>query len=100
MIDIQSLLPFDIAHDIKESVAKTNRLQIIDEDVPGGATGFILQQLPNIFPLLDSAPQILSAQAHRPYYEVTETISKPSLDDIVERVYRIMQESNLVISLG
>ena len=98
VIDIQSLLPFDIAHKIKESVAKTNRLLIIDEDVPGGATGFILQQLldeQNIFPLLDSAPQTLSAQAHRPAYGSDgDYFSKPSLDDIVERVYRIMQESN------
>ena len=98
MIDIQSLLPFDIAHEIKDSVAKTNRLLIIDEDVPGGATGFILQQLldvQNIFPLLDSAPQTLSAQAHRPAYGSDgDYFSKPSLDDIVEKVYRIMQESN------
>ena len=98
VIDIQSLLPFDIAHEIKDSVAKTNRLLIIDEDVPGGATGFILQQLldvQNIFPLLDSAPQTLSAQAHRPAYGSDgDYFSKPSLDDIVEKVYRIMQESN------
>ncbi|MEL0225304.1 MAG: transketolase C-terminal domain-containing protein, partial [Flavobacteriaceae bacterium] len=98
VIDIQSLLPFDTAHEIKESVAKTNRLLIIDEDVPGGATGFILQQLidvQNIFPLLDSAPQTLSAQAHRPAYGSDgDYFSKPSLDDIVEKVYRIMQESN------
>jgi len=98
VIDIQSLLPFDTAHEIKESIAKTNRLLIIDEDVPGGATGFILQQLldeQNIFPLLDSAPQTLSAQAHRPAYGSDgDYFSKPSLDDIVEKVYRIMQESN------
>lgn len=98
VIDIQSLLPFDTAHEIKDSVAKTNRLLIIDEDVPGGATGFILQQLldeQNIFPLLDSAPQTLSAQAHRPAYGSDgDYFSKPSLDDIVEKVYRIMQESN------
>ena len=98
VIDIQSLLPFDTAHEIKKSIAKTNRLLIIDEDVPGGATGFILQQLldeQNIFPLLDSAPQTLSAQAHRPAYGSDgDYFSKPSLDDIVEKVYRIMQESN------
>ena len=98
VIDIQSLLPFDIAHEIKESVAKTNRILIIDEDVPGGATGFILQQLldvQNIFPLLDSAPQTLSAQAHRPAYGSDgDYFSKPSLDDIVEKVYGIMQETN------
>ena len=98
VIDIQSLLPFDISHEIKDSLAKTNRLLIIDEDVPGGATGFILQQLldvQNIFPLLDSAPQTLSAQAHRPAYGSNgDYFSKPSLDDIVEKVYSIMQESN------
>ena len=98
VIDIQSLLPFDITYEIKDSVAKTNRLLIIDEDVPGGATGFILQQLldvQNIFPLLDSAPKTLSAQAHRPAYGSDgDYFSKPSLDDIVEKVYRIMQESN------
>ena len=98
VIDVQSLLPFDTTHEIRESVAKTNRLLIIDEDVPGGATGFILQQLldeQNIFPLLDSAPQTLSAQAHRPAYGSDgDYFSKPSLDDIVEKVYRIMQESN------
>ncbi len=98
VIDVQSLLPFDTAHEIRESVAKTNRLLIIDEDVPGGATGFILQQLldeQNVFPLLDSAPQTLSAQAHRPAYGSDgDYFSKPSLDDIVEKVYRIMQESN------
>ncbi len=98
VIDIQSLLPFDKAHEIRDSIAKTNRLLIIDEDVPGGATGYILQQLleeQNIFPLLDSAPQTLSAQAHRPAYGSDgDYFSKPSLDDIVEKVYRIMQESN------
>ena len=98
VIDIQTLLPFDTAHEIKESVAKTNRLLIIDEDVPGGATGYILQQLldeQNIFPLLDSAPQTLSAKPHRPAYGSDgDYFSKPSLDDIVEKVYRIMQETN------
>ena len=98
VIDIQSLLPFDIHHQIKESIAKTSRVVIIDEDVPGGATGYILQQLMDeqkIFPLLDSPPKTISAQAHRPAYGSDgDYFSKPSLDDIVEKVYAVMQESD------
>lgn len=98
IIDVQSLLPFDRKQEIRESIAKTNRVLIIDEDMPGGGTGFILQQLldeQNIYPLLDSAPQTLSAQAHRPAYGSDgDYFSKPSLDDIVEKVYAIMHESN------
>lgn len=96
IIDIQSLLPFDLTHEIKESIVKTSRVLIIDEDVPGGATGFILQQLldeQNIYPLLDSPPQTLSAQPHRPAYGSDgDYFSKPSLDDIVEKVYAMMHE--------
>ena len=96
IIDIQSLLPFDREHEIKESVTKTNRILIIDEDMPGGATGYILQQLldkQNIYPLLDSPPQTLSAQPHRPAYGSDgDYFSKPSLDDIVEKVYEMMHE--------
>ena len=96
VIDIQSLLPFDRAHDIKKSLAKTNRLLIIDEDVPGGASAYILQQLldeQDVFPLLDSTPTTLTAKAHRPAYGSDgDYFSKPSLDDIVEKVYAIFQE--------
>lgn len=98
VIDVQSLLPFDSAHEIKESIKKTNRVLIIDEDVPGGATGFILQQLldeQKIFPLLDSPPQTLSAKQHRPAYGSDgDYFSKPSLDDIIEKVYKIVSESD------
>jgi len=98
VIDIQSLLPFDVRKEIKKSIAKTNRVVIIDEDVPGGGTGYILQQLldvQEIFPILDSAPQTLSAQAHRPAYGSDgDYFSKPSLDDIIEKVYGVMHESN------
>ncbi len=98
VIDIQSLLPFDLKMDIKKSIAKTNRVVIIDEDVPGGGTGYILQQLldvQNIFSLLDSAPQTLSAKAHRPAYGSDgDYFSKPSLDDIIEKVYGVMHESD------
>ncbi len=96
VIDVQSLLPFDLNHDIVKSVAKTNRLLIIDEDVPGGATGYILHKLideQNIYAHLDSKPQTLSAQPHRPAFGTDgDYFSKPSTEDIFEKVYDIMNE--------
>ena len=96
IIDIQSLLPFDINADIAKSIAKTNRLLIIDEDVPGGASAFILQQVvedQNGYKHLDSAPQTLTAKAHRPAYGTDgDYFSKPSTEDIYEKVYTIMNE--------
>ncbi len=98
VIDIQSLIPFDLNHDIVKSIAKTNRVLIIDEDVPGGATGYILQKLideQNIYQYLDSKPQTLSAQAHRPAFGTDgDYFSKPSAEDIFEKVYEIMNEFN------
>jgi len=98
IIDIQSLLPFDLNHTIAKSVSKTNRILIVDEDMPGGATGYILQQVMDvqkIFKYLDSAPQTLSAQPHRPAYGSDgDYFSKPSMDDIFEKVYTILNESN------
>ena len=98
VIDIQTLLPFDLDKDILKSVKKTNRLLIIDEDVPGGASAYILQQLidvQDIYPSLDSSPQTLTAKAHRPAYGSDgDYFSKPSEDDIFEKVYGIMHESN------
>ena len=98
VIDIQTLIPFDQSQQLKESIAKTNRVLIIDEDVPGGASAYILQQLldvQGIFPLLDHAPQTLTAQAHRPAYGSDgDYFSKPSVDDIFEKAYAIMHESN------
>ena len=98
IIDIQSLLPFDVNHDIVKSIAKTNRLLIIDEDVPGGASAYILQQIievQNGYKHLDSAPQTLAAKAHRPAYGTDgDYFSKPSVEDIYEKVYAIMSEVN------
>ena len=98
IIDIQSLLPFDIAHVIVKSVAKTNRLLVIDEDVPGGASAFILQEIienQNAYQHLDSAPQTLTAKAHRPSYGTDgDYFSKPSAEDIFEKVYEMMHEAN------
>jgi len=96
VIDVQSLLPFDIKHDLVKSVAKTNRLLVIDEDVPGGASAYILQQIldeQNGYKHLDSKPETLTAKAHRPSYGTDgDYFSKPSVEDIYEKVYGIMHE--------
>lgn len=98
IIDIQSLLPFDINHDIAKSLAKTNRLLVIDEDVPGGASAYILQQIVEEqkgYQYLDSQPETLAAKAHRPAYGTDgDYFSKPSIEDIFEKVYSIMNENN------
>tara|TARA_A200000113_G_scaffold197500_2_gene189107 strand:+ start:13351 stop:15753 length:2403 start_codon:yes stop_codon:yes gene_type:complete len=98
VIDVQSLLPFDIEGAVGTSIAKTNRLLIVDEDVPGGATAYLLQQLldkQNIFQSLDSSPQLLSAKAHRPPYgNDGDYITKPSKEDIIEALYALMSESD------
>lgn len=97
IIDIQSLLPFDISHDLVKSVAKTNRLLVIDEDVPGGASAYILQQIveeQNGYKYLDSKPETLTAKAHRPSYGTDgDYFSKPSAEDVFEKVYAIMHEA-------
>lgn len=98
VIDIQSLIPFDKNHDIAKSVQKTNRLLVIDEDVPGGASAYILQKIieeQDAYQYLDSKPQTLSAQEHRPAYGTDgDYFSKPSIEDIYEKVYSIISESN------
>ncbi|MBA0883518.1 alpha-ketoacid dehydrogenase subunit alpha/beta [Flavobacterium undicola] len=98
IIDIQSLLPFDINQDIAKSIEKTNRLLVIDEDVPGGASAYILQQIieqQDAYKFLDSKPQTLSAKEHRPSYGTDgDYFSKPSIEDIYEKVYSIFSEVN------
>ncbi|MDY0781041.1 thiamine pyrophosphate-dependent enzyme [Tenacibaculum sp. IB213877] len=98
IIDAQSLLPFDINHDTVKSVAKTNRLLVVDEDVPGGASAYLLQEIvenQNGYKHLDSKPQTLTAKAHRPAYGTDgDYFSKPSAEDIFEKVYEIMHEAN------
>ena len=98
IIDVQSLLPFDINKDIVKSIAKTNRLLVIDEDVPGGASAYILQQIveeQDGYSYLDSKPQTLTSKAHRPAYGTDgDYFSKPSADDIFEKIYAMMSEVN------
>jgi pyruvate/2-oxoglutarate/acetoin dehydrogenase E1 component len=96
LIDVQTLLPFDIHHSIAESLKKTNRLLIVDEDVSSGATAFMLDKIvveQNGYQYLDSAPATMSAKDHRPAYGTDgDYFSKPSIDDIVEKAYSIMNE--------
>ncbi|AUP77498.1 alpha-ketoacid dehydrogenase subunit alpha/beta [Flavivirga eckloniae] len=98
VIDVQSLLPLDLNHDIVKSVAKTNRLMVIDEDVPGGASAYILNEIlnnQNAYQYLDSQPKTLTAKDHRPAYgNDGDYFSKPSAEDIFEAVYDVMHELN------
>ncbi|MFN4000183.1 thiamine pyrophosphate-dependent enzyme [Algoriphagus sp.] len=98
IVDAQTLLPFDTYGVIGDSIKRTNRVLFADEDVPGGASAFMLQQVmdgQNIFKYLDSEPQTLSAKAHRPAYSSDgDYFSKPSVDDVVEKIYEIMHEAN------
>ncbi|QDO94381.1 transketolase [Formosa sediminum] len=98
VIDVQSLLPFDVNHDIVKSVAKTNRLLVIDEDVPGGASAYILNEILNTqngYEHLDSRPRTLTAKPHRPAYGTDgDYFSKPSVEDIFETVYLMIHEAN------
>ncbi len=98
IIDAQSLMPFDINHESVKSVKKTSRLLVIDEDVPGGASAYLLQEIIETqggYKYLDSAPQTLAAKPHRPAYSSDgDYFSKPNAEDIFEKVYSIMHESN------
>ena len=98
MIDVQSLLPFDLSEEISESVKKTNRLAVIDEDVEGGASAYIMQQIlekQGAFRYLDSKPLTIAAKNHRSAYASDgDYFSKPSVEDIVEKVYDLFHESN------
>ncbi len=98
IIDAQSLLPFDTNHDTVSSLIKTNRLLVVDEDVPGGASAYLLQEIletQNGYQYLDSKPATLTSKAHRPAYGTDgDYFSKPSAEDVFEKVYEIMHESD------
>jgi pyruvate/2-oxoglutarate/acetoin dehydrogenase E1 component len=95
---VQSLIPFDLNHDILKSITKTNRVLVIDEDVPGGASSYMLDEILNVqnaYAYLDSQPKTLTAKEHRPAYGTDgDYFSKPSNEDIFEAVYQIMHEVN------
>ena len=98
VIDIQTLMPFDVNHMILESVKKTNKVLFVDEDVPGGGTAYMLQKTldeQNIFNYLDTAPRTLPAMEHRPAYGIDgEYFSKPNVERIFETVYEMMHETD------
>ncbi|GAB3221456.1 transketolase [Algoriphagus aestuariicola] len=98
VVDVQTLLPFDNHGVIGRSVQKTGRVIFADEDVPGGASAYMLQQAldeQGIFKYLDSEPQTIAAKAHRPAYSSDgDYFSKPSADDVTEKAYRMMHEAN------
>ncbi|WP_461100577.1 thiamine pyrophosphate-dependent enzyme [Spirosoma koreense] len=97
VIDVQTLLPFDVHHHIVESIKKTNRVIFADEDVPGGASAYMMQQVvegQNAYRYLDSPPRTLSAKPHRPPYGSDgDYFSKPNVDDVIEIVYGLMSEA-------
>ena len=98
VIDLQALIPFDISKNIVESIKKTNRVLFVDEDVPGGATAYMLQKVieeQKAYYFLDSEPKTLSAKPHRPAYgEDGDYFSKPNVDDVFDMVYKMMNEVN------
>ena len=98
LIDVQTLLPFDINHMIVESVKKTNRVIFFDEDVPGGATAFMMQKVleeQKAYFHLDAEPKTITAKDHRPAYGTDgDYFSNPNAEDVFEIIYDIMRESN------
>ena len=98
IIDAQSLLPFDRTHITVKSIVNTNRFLVVDEDVPGGASAYLLQEVlenQNAYQYLDSQPATLTAKAHRPAYGTDgDYFSKPSTEDIFEKIYEMMHEAD------
>jgi pyruvate/2-oxoglutarate/acetoin dehydrogenase E1 component/TPP-dependent pyruvate/acetoin dehydrogenase alpha subunit len=96
IVDVQTLLPFDVHHHILESLKKTSRLLIVDEDVPGGAAGFIFNKVMEEqggYRWLDTAPRTLTGQAHRPAYSSDgDYFSKPNAEDIIDTVIAMAAE--------
>jgi pyruvate/2-oxoglutarate/acetoin dehydrogenase E1 component len=96
VIDVQTLLPFDVHHSIIESLRKTGRIVFADEDVPGGATAYMMQKVleeQQGYFWLDSAPLTISAKEHRPAYGSDgDYFSKPNAEDVFDKIYEMMQE--------
>ncbi|MCB9202074.1 MAG: transketolase [Flavobacteriales bacterium] len=98
IIDAQALIPFDNSHVTKDSIRKTNRLAIVDEDVPGGASAYLLQKIAeeqDAYKYLDSKPITITAKEHRcAYGSDGDYFSKPSIDDVIDGIYNLMHEVN------
>ncbi|MCD8539155.1 MAG: transketolase, partial [Leadbetterella sp.] len=97
VIDVQTLLPFDIHQIILESVKKTGRVVFADEDMPGGCTAYMMQQVlegQDAYHYLDSKPRAISAEAHRPAYgNDGDYYSKPNAETVFDVVYELMSEA-------
>jgi pyruvate/2-oxoglutarate/acetoin dehydrogenase E1 component len=98
VIDLQTLIPFDLTANIRASLEKTGRLVVLDEDVPGGASAYVLRQIleeQGAWNLLDAAPVTITAREHRPAYGSDgDYFSKPSADDVFDAIYAVMHESH------
>lgn len=98
VIDVQTLLPFDLHHRIVESVKKTNRVIFADEDVPGGASAFMMQEVlevQNAYQYLDSKPVTIAAKEHRPAYASDgDYFTKPNVEEVFEKAYAIMRDAD------
>ena len=98
IVDVQTLLPFDRSGVIGRSIEKTSRVLFLDEDVPGGTTAYMMQQVleeQGAYEWLDSAPKSLSAQAHRPAYGSDgDYFSKPNREETFSEVYSMMHEAD------
>lgn len=98
LIDVQSLLPFDLNHTIVESLKKTNKILFFDEDVPGGATAFMMQKVleeQKGYYYLDTQPRTVTAKAHRPAYSTDgDYFSNPNAEDVFDAVYNMMHDEN------
>jgi pyruvate/2-oxoglutarate/acetoin dehydrogenase E1 component len=97
VIDVQTLLPFDLNAVITESIKKTNRVIFADEDMPGGGSGYMMQQVldkQDAYKWLDAAPRCISAKPHRPAYSSDgDYFSKPNTEDVFEVAYALMNEA-------
>ncbi|KAB2872456.1 MAG: transketolase [Bacteroidales bacterium] len=98
LIDVQTLLPFDLPNIVLESIKKTNRVVFFDEDVPGGATAFMMQKVleeRNGYQYLDSAPKTITAKEHRPAFSTDgDYFSNPNAEDVFDGIYQLMHEAN------
>jgi pyruvate/2-oxoglutarate/acetoin dehydrogenase E1 component len=96
IIDVQTLLPFDTNHSILASLKKTNRIVFIDEDVPGGAAGYMFNKVMEEqggYRWLDVAPRTITGKAHRPSYGSDgDYFSKPNTEEIVDVIRKMMSE--------
>jgi len=98
VIDVQTMLPFDIHHSILDSVKKTGRIAFADEDVPGGASAFMMQKVleeQNAYQYLDAKPITITAKEHRPAYGSDgDYFSKPNPEEVFDRIYALMNEAD------